>query len=103
METETQLIVERATLLWLSQRHPDWTQPELASYLGKSVDWVKKWLKRFREADPNDVTVLHSRSRARKTPPASIATPPEVVQRILEIRLSPPENLRRTPGPEAIL
>jgi hypothetical protein len=49
------------------------------------------------------VTVLYSRSRARKTPPASIASQPEVAQRILEIRLSPPENLQRTPGPEAIL
>jgi hypothetical protein len=103
METETQLLVERATLLWLSEHHPDWTQPQFASELGKSVDWVKKWLKRFRETDPHDVTVLHSRSRARKTPPASIASQPEVVQRILEIRLAPPENLRRTPGPEAIL
>ena len=46
---------------------------------------------------------LHSRSRARHTPPASIASQPAVVQRILEIRTAPPENLRRVPGPEAIL
>jgi transposase InsO family protein len=46
---------------------------------------------------------LHSRSRARHTPPASIASQPAVVQRILEIRLAPPENLQRVPGPEAIL
>ena len=103
MATEAQLIVERATLHWLAQQHPDWTQPELARYLSKSVDWVKKWLKRFRQADPNDVTVLHSRSRARKTPPASLAAQPALVQRILEIRETPPENLQRTPGPETIL
>jgi hypothetical protein len=103
MATEAQLIVERATLRWLAQQHPDWTQPELARYLGKSVDWAKKWLKRFRQADPTDVTVLHSRSRARKTPPASLAQQPALVQRILEIRHTPPENLQRTPGPEAIL
>ena len=102
MATEAQLIVERATLHWLAQQHPDWTQPELARYLSKSVDWVKKWLKRFRQADPNDVTVLHSRSRARKTPPASLAAQPALVQRILEIRETPPENLQRTPGPETI-
>jgi hypothetical protein len=60
MATEAQLIVERATLRWLAQQHPDWTQPELARYLSKSVDWVKKWLKRFRQADPNDVIALHS-------------------------------------------
>jgi hypothetical protein len=46
---------------------------------------------------------LHSRSRARHTPPASIASQPAVVQRILEIRIAPPENLQRVPGPEAIL
>ena len=45
--------------------------------------------------------VLFSRSRARHTPPP----PPDlrVVQRIIEIRTSPPENLQRTPGPRAIL
>jgi hypothetical protein len=46
---------------------------------------------------------LHSRSRARHTPPVSIASQQAVVQRILEIRLAPPENLQRIPGPEAIL
>ncbi len=46
---------------------------------------------------------LHSRSRACHTPPASIASQPTVVQRILEIRTAPPENLHRVPRPEAIL
>jgi hypothetical protein len=46
---------------------------------------------------------LHSRSRARHTPPAAIASQPAVVQRIREMRLAPPENLQRIPGPEAIL
>jgi hypothetical protein len=49
------------------------------------------------------VLALHSRSRARRTPPAAIASQPAVVQRILEMRLAPPENLQRIPGPEAIL
>jgi transposase InsO family protein len=103
MVTEAQLVMERATLRWLAKQHPDWTQQDLATYLGRSLDWVKKWLKRFRQADPNDVTVLHSRSRARHTPTSSIADQPLVVQRILEIRDAPPENLQRIPGPEAIL
>jgi hypothetical protein len=38
---------------------------------------------------------LRSRSRARHTPPASIASQPAVVQRILEIRTDPPENAAR--------
>jgi hypothetical protein len=103
MAAEAQLIVERATLRWLAEHHPDWTQRELAAYLHRSVDWIKKWLKRLHKADPNDVTVLHSRSRARKTPPPSLAGQPLVVQRILEIREAPPEDLQRLPGPEAIL
>jgi hypothetical protein len=103
MAAEAQLIVERATLRWLAEHHPDWTQRELAAYLRRSVDWIKKWLKRLREADPHDVTVLHSRSRARTTPPPSFADQPLVVQRILEIREAPPEDLQRIPGPEAIL
>jgi transposase InsO family protein len=68
-----------------------------------SRSWVRKWLRRLCQADPTDVLALHSRSRARRTPPASIASQPAVVQRILEIRIAPPENLQRVPGPEAIL
>jgi hypothetical protein len=103
METEAQLIVKRASLRWLVQQHPDWTHQELATALSQSLGWVKKWLKRLREAAPGDVMALHARSRARKTPPASIASQTVVVQRILEIRESPPENLHRVPGPEAII
>ena len=103
MESEAQLIVQRASLRWHAQQHPSWTQHELAIALGKSLAWVKKWLKRLRKAEPGDVMALHARSRARKTPPVSIASQTAVVQRILEIREMPPENLHRVPGPEAIL
>jgi hypothetical protein len=103
MAAEAQLLVERATLRWLAEHHPDWTQRELAAYLRRSGDWIKKWLKRLREADPHDVTVLHSRTRASISPPPSFAGQPLVVQRILEIREAPPEDLQRLPGPEAIL
>ena len=58
MATEAQLIVERATLRWLAQQHPDWTQPELARYLRKSVDWVKKWLKRWNSRSFDDRNVV---------------------------------------------
>jgi len=74
---------------------------ELATCLGRSVSWVKKWLKRLQEAPPDDLAILHSRSRARRTPPP----PPDlrIVQKIAEIRQNPPENLQRVPGPRAIL
>jgi len=67
METEAQLIVQRASLRWLAQQHPSWTHQELARALGKSLAWVKKWLKRLHEAAPGDVMALHARSRERLT------------------------------------
>ena len=93
MLLEADLIVKRATLHWLAQRHPSWTQQELAAALHMSRSWVSKWLQRQRQADPQDVMALHSRSRARRTPPASIASQPAVVERILEIRIAPPREL----------
>ncbi len=103
MLLEADLIAKRATLRWLAQHHPHWTHQELAAALSMSRSWVSKWLQRLRQADPADVMMLHARSRARHTPPVSIASQPAVVQRILEIRTDPPENLQRVPGPEAIL
>jgi hypothetical protein len=103
MLSEAELIAKRATLRWLAQQHPEWTHQDLADALDMSRSWVSKWLQRLRRADPDDVMALHSLSRARHTPPVSIASQPAVVQHILEIRLAPPENLQRVPGPEAIL
>jgi hypothetical protein len=97
------LIAKRATLHWLAQCHPYWTHQELADTLGMSRSWVSKWRKLLRQADVGDVMAFHSRSRARHTPPASIASQTAVVQRILEIRTAAPENLHRVPGPETIL
>ncbi len=98
---EDQYFADRATLRQLRRAHPEWTQRELAASLGRSVSWVKKWIKRLRAAPPEDTSVLWSRSRARHHPPPCVA--PAVVERILEIRDQPPEGLRRTPGPKAIL
>jgi hypothetical protein len=74
MLLEADLIVKRATLRWLAQRHPQWSHQELATTLQMSRSWVSKWLQRLRQAAPHDVMALHSRSRARHTPPASIAS-----------------------------
>jgi hypothetical protein len=103
MLSEADLITKRAALRWLAQRHPHWTHQELAATLCMSRSWVSKWLHRLHQADQEDVMALHSRSRARHTAPASIASQSVVVQRIIEIRTAPPENLQRVPGPEAIL
>lgn len=91
----------RANLRRLMRVYPQWTHSQYAQALGMSVGWVKKWKKRLQEADPQDEQVLHSRSRARIHPPECISQ--AVVDRILQMRDEPPEGLRRTPGPEALL
>ena len=103
MLSEAELVAKRAALCWLMRRHPEWTNQDLADALDMSRPWVGKWLRRLRQADPADVMALHSRSRARHTPPASISSQPAVVQRILQMRVEPPGNLQRVPGPEAIV
>ena len=94
-------IADRAMLQRLLQLHPEWTQQELADWIGRSVGWVKKWVKRLREAPPGDTRVLFGKPLGRKTPYPQ--TDHEVEERILAIRDEPPENLKRTPGPRAIL
>jgi hypothetical protein len=98
---EEQWIADRAVLRQLLVLHPTWTVAELATYLERSRSWVKKWRQRFREAAPEDRQVVFGQSRARHTPPPS--TDPLVVQRILDLRDEPPENLHRVPGPKALL
>jgi hypothetical protein len=94
---EARWVAQRAALRCLTKEPPQWTRPQLAAAIGSSVSFVKTWLKRIRSADPEDLQVLFSRSRAPHTPPPS--PDGRVVPRILEIRTSPPENLQRTPGP----
>jgi hypothetical protein len=74
--------------------------PQLAQHLGRSISWVKKWRQRLGQAPPEDETVLHSRSRARKHPPPTLS--PLAIERILAIRDAPPANLQRVPGARAI-
>ena len=98
---EAQWIADRAALRCLARQHPEWTQSQLAACIGRSLSFVKKWVARFRTVPAEDVTVLFSRSRARKTPP--LPPHPRIIERIIDIRTAPPENLHRTPGPRAIL
>ncbi len=91
----------RANLRRLLTQYPTWTRKQYAQAVGMSLGWVKKWIKRLREAPREDETVLQGQSRARKHPPERISE--LVVDRLLEIRDQPPEGLQRTPGPKAIL
>jgi hypothetical protein len=74
---------------------------QFAAWIGRSVGWVKKWGKRLREAPRGDGSILLGKPRGRKTPYPQ--TDQEVQERVVAIRDAPPENLRRVPGPKAIL
>jgi hypothetical protein len=91
---------DRVHLQRLLEEHPDWKKRRYAEATGRSVGWVKKWKKRLLAA-PDDPEVLRGLSRRpRHTPPIIHET---VVQRILAIRDHPPDELRRVPGPLAII
>lgn len=81
--------------------HPDWTYQQLADAVGCSKSMVDVWKRRFVHADPSDVTVLFSRPRRPRQAPSSF--PPQVRERIIELRLSPPDGLGRIPGPRTLL
>lgn len=91
----------RANLQRLLRHHPDWTRSQLAQAIGMSVSWIDKWKKRLLQAPDTDEQVLHGLSRAPHHPRPRLDQ--QVVDRVLEIRDSPPENLGRIPGPQAIL
>jgi hypothetical protein len=98
---EEQWLVDRAQLRTLSRENPHYSHRELAVCVGRSLGWVKKWLKRFREVDPHNENVLHRRSMHRQVSPK--CRTPAVIERILAIRDQPPGHLQRTPGPKTIL
>jgi len=98
---EEQWVIDRAYLRQLLQEHPNWITQQYMEATGRSYKWVKKWKKRLVNADPNDDTVLRSRSRARQTPPKPYH--PDVISRILDLRDHPPEAVPRKIGPRTIL
>jgi transposase InsO family protein len=98
---EEEWMRDRALLRDLLNTDPQTPPQELARATGRSVSWVKKWRKRLREGDPHDQELLCSRSRAHHAP--YFRWDPRVEACIVEMRLSPPEHLGRTPGPRALL
>jgi hypothetical protein len=101
MDSEEILYRDRAKLRELRQQHPEYTIGQLMAAVGRSRSFVKKWLKRFKQAPSDNEQILWSLPSVRKTPPKKI--PELVVERILHYRDHPPANLKRTPGPRAIL
>src|SRR5260370_22379017 len=98
---EAQWQADRSAFRDLLSTRPDLTLKEMAQRLGRSYSWAKKWSKRLAQASADDVSVLHSQSRARHTPFPT--WDPLVLTRLEQIRLLPPDGLQRTPGPKAIL
>ena len=98
---EEEWMRDRALLRDLLQKTPQASPRELAQTTGRSISWVKKWRKRLTKGDPHDHSVLCSRSRAHHAP--YFRWDNRVIQRIVEMRFAPPENLKRIPGPRALL
>jgi hypothetical protein len=92
---------DRAILRDLLEKTPPASPQQLALTIGRSVSWVKKWRKRLAEGSPGDPSVLCSSSRAHHAP--YFRWDGRVSQKIVEMRFAPPENLKRLPGPRALL
>ena len=54
---DEQYYLDRAKLRELMTQQPGLTRREQAKAIGRSLSWVKKWVKRLREADPHDERV----------------------------------------------
>jgi transposase InsO family protein len=96
-----QLLADRANLRKLRNTHPDWSIGQLTRELGHCRNWVKKWLSRFAATpNPDDQTVLYNlppvNRKPRPQPPALL------LDRIEELRQTPPDNLKRIPGPRTL-
>jgi hypothetical protein len=98
---EEEWMRDRALLRDLLNKDPQTPPQEWARATRRSVSWVKKWRKRLREGDPSDPELFCSRSRAHHAP--YFRWDLRVETCIVEMRLSPPEHLGRTPGPRALL
>ena len=98
---EEEWMRDRALLRDLLEQTPQASPQELARATGRSVSWVKKWRQRLTQGDPHDPHLLCSRSRAHHAP--YFRWDDRVMQRVVAMRLSPPENLKRVPGPRALL
>jgi hypothetical protein len=98
---EEEWVVCRSKLREVWVEHPEWSRQKMGDEMECSKSWVKKWLKRIRGAPMENQDVLRGKSCMRKRPPPPME--PKIVDKILEIRDHPPQQLGRIPGPLAIL
>jgi hypothetical protein len=86
---EAQWVDQRAHLRHLFSLHPEWTMHQLADAIGCSLSMVSTWRRRFAEADPDDVSVLFSRSRAPHHHPPRIDEPTGCATRLKGENVTP--------------
>lgn len=98
---EAEWVLDRMRLFQLRRDHPEWSQSRLAEALHRSLSWVKKWLKRFREAEELSLEMFKSQSRAPHNRPR------EVIDVVHDVILSLRDGLKdlygRVVGPKTIL
>lgn len=93
--------LDRMRLYHLRRAHPDWTLKKLAQTLGRCLTWVKKWLRRFREAGQASLAMFRSQSRAPNHRPKQIVA--AVRDAILNLRDTLKAVYGRVVGPKTIL
>ena len=92
---------DRIQLYQLRRSHPEWTKTKLAQTLGRSLSWVKKWLKHFNTQPQANASMFKSAPRIPKVQPRAIIR--VVWDTILEYRDHLSERYGRVPGPKTIL
>ncbi len=99
MESEWEL--DRIRLFQVWQAHQEWTLVRLGHALNRSLSWLKKWLKRFREAEHPTLAMFKSQSRAPLHRPRQMIR--AVRDAILQLRDQLREKYGRVVGPKTIL
>jgi hypothetical protein len=98
---ETEWVIARVNLYQLWRKHPEWPAHHLATEVGRSERWVKKWRQRFQAVSVPNAGMFRSQSRAPKQSPKQVHR--EVIEKILQLRISLPEEYHRTAGGKLIL
>jgi hypothetical protein len=100
MRSESEWVLERVKLYHLLQAEPEWSLRRYARELGHDLTWVRKWVKRIREAASITLEVFRSRSRAPKTVHARIGE--EARQLVSDLRQQLSERFHRRAGAKTI-
>lgn len=98
---ESEWALDRMRLFQLRREHPEWTLKQLAHAVGYSLSWVKKWLRRFRDAASASLAMFQAQSRAPKTRPKQVVA--VVRDAILGLRDALKERYGRVVGAKTIL